>query len=162
MEIYLQASAGVLAIATSFFNGEENQRHKKIAEWLYHAAVGMMTGVVFCDVIKMTFGLDPALSEQDYLGNRTSNLYDIFMKGSKQETILKSITVPFFLVLITLPIVLVSWYVKFYQKSKLNLVEYNLLQPLIYVKVNGLLYSQYVLNKMHYYDREYFFYHWKL
>lgn len=77
----MQASAGVLALIISFLDGGEgSQRQKKIANWLYHTSVAMMTGVVFCDVIKMTFGLDPALSLQDYLGNRTSNLYDLFMK----------------------------------------------------------------------------------
>ncbi|KOB78606.1 Uncharacterized protein OBRU01_01518 [Operophtera brumata] len=79
--IFIFASAGVLALVISFLDGGEgNQRQKKIADWLYHTSVAMMTGVVFCDVIKMTFGLDPALSMKDYLGNRTSNLYDIFMK----------------------------------------------------------------------------------
>ncbi|XP_052755785.1 ninjurin-1 isoform X2 [Galleria mellonella] len=82
ISIALQASAGVLAIIITLMDEEGNQRKKKISDWLYHVSVGLMTGVVFCDVIKMTFGLDPALSEQDFLGNRTSNLYDFF--SSKQ------------------------------------------------------------------------------
>ncbi|CAH0590098.1 unnamed protein product [Chrysodeixis includens] len=73
-----QASAGVLALIISFLDGQHT--HKKLADWLYHTSVGMMTMVVFCDVIKMTFGLDPALSLQDYLGNNTSGLYDTFFK----------------------------------------------------------------------------------
>lgn len=76
----LQAAAGVLALIISFIDGEESDRHKKIADWLYHTSVGMMTGVIFCDVIKMTFGLDPAVSMDDYLGNKTSSLYDLFFK----------------------------------------------------------------------------------
>ncbi|XP_059059624.1 ninjurin-1 isoform X2 [Achroia grisella] len=82
ISIVLQASAGVLALIITFMDEEGSQSKKKISDWLYHVSVGLMTGVVFCDVIKMTFGLDPALSEQDFLGNRTSNLYDYF--SSKQ------------------------------------------------------------------------------
>ncbi|KAF9794836.1 hypothetical protein SFRURICE_015115 [Spodoptera frugiperda] len=74
------ASAGVLALVISSLDGEADHKHKKLADWLYHTSVGMMTGVVFCDVIKMTFGLDPALSLQDYLGNKTSSLYDTFFR----------------------------------------------------------------------------------
>lgn len=75
-----QASAGVLALIISSLDGEANPKHKKIADGLYHTSVGMMTGVIFCDVIKMTFGLDPALSLQDYLGNKTSSVYDTFFR----------------------------------------------------------------------------------
>lgn len=75
----MQASAGVLAlIISSALNGENNIKQKKIADWLYHISVGMMTGVVFCDVIKMTFGLDPALSQEDYFSN--SSAMHIFNK----------------------------------------------------------------------------------
>lgn len=65
----MQASAGILALILSSMVAENNNRQKKIADWLYHVSVGLMTGVVFCDVIKMTFGLDPALSVQDTFGN---------------------------------------------------------------------------------------------
>lgn len=65
----MQASAGILALILSSMDAEDNNRQKKIADWLYHVSVGLMTGVVFCDVIKMTFGLDPALSVQDTFGN---------------------------------------------------------------------------------------------
>ncbi|CAH2089763.1 unnamed protein product [Euphydryas editha] len=66
ISIVLQVSAGVLALVISTLNEDCNVKEKKIAIWLYHVSVGMMTCVVFCDVIKMTFGLDPALSEQDH------------------------------------------------------------------------------------------------
>ncbi|XP_050352309.1 ninjurin-1 isoform X2 [Nymphalis io] len=69
ISIVLQVSAGVLALVISALNGDHTVKQKKIADWLYHISVGMMTCVVFCDVIKMTFGLDPALSEQDYFSN---------------------------------------------------------------------------------------------
>ncbi|XP_028041241.1 ninjurin-2 isoform X1 [Bombyx mandarina] len=68
------ASAGILAILTSFLDVDHNTKQKKIADWLYHSSVGMMTGAVFCDVIKMNFGLDPALSFQDYYGNKTNKI----------------------------------------------------------------------------------------
>ncbi|XP_062530076.1 ninjurin-1 isoform X1 [Bombyx mori] len=74
ISIVLQASAGILAILTSFLDVDHNTKQKKIADWLYHSSVGMMTGAVFCDVIKMNFGLDPALSFQDYYGNKTNKI----------------------------------------------------------------------------------------
>lgn len=67
----------------TFLNTETSETQKKISSWLYHTSVGLMTGVVFCDVIKMTFGLDPALSEKDWLRNVTSNFYDWFVIQSK-------------------------------------------------------------------------------
>lgn len=76
----MQASAGVLALIISSLDGENSQKQKKIADWLYHSSIGLMTGMVFCDVLKMTFGLDPALSEQDSYGNRSSSLRDNFLK----------------------------------------------------------------------------------
>ncbi|XP_013162699.1 PREDICTED: ninjurin-1 isoform X1 [Papilio xuthus] len=69
VSIVLQAIAGVLALIISSLDDENNHKRKKIADGLYHLSVGLMTGVVFCDVIKMTFGFDPALSEQDYYRN---------------------------------------------------------------------------------------------
>ncbi|KPJ03238.1 Ninjurin-2 [Papilio xuthus] len=63
------AIAGVLALIISSLDDENNHKRKKIADGLYYLSVGLMTGVVFCDVIKMTFGFDPALSEQDYYRN---------------------------------------------------------------------------------------------
>ncbi|KAI8419885.1 hypothetical protein MSG28_008510 [Choristoneura fumiferana] len=68
------ASAGILAIVISTMDNEGSEREKKLADWLYHTSVGLMTCAVFCDVIKMTFGLDPALSTQDFYGNRTSSI----------------------------------------------------------------------------------------
>ncbi|XP_045528302.1 ninjurin-2 isoform X2 [Pieris brassicae] len=64
ISIILQVSAGILALITSSLNADS---HKKITNWLNQISVGLMTGVIFCDVIKMNFGLDPALSEHDYL-----------------------------------------------------------------------------------------------
>ncbi|CAH0401419.1 unnamed protein product [Chilo suppressalis] len=47
----ITASAGILAIVMTFLDVDYSDRQKKIAYWLYHASVGMMTGVVFCDVV---------------------------------------------------------------------------------------------------------------
>ncbi|CAH2042606.1 unnamed protein product, partial [Iphiclides podalirius] len=74
ISIVLQAIAGILALIISSLDGEHNEKQKKMADGLYHVSLALMTGVVFCDVIKMTFGFDPALSEQDYYGNRASNM----------------------------------------------------------------------------------------
>ncbi|OWR51121.1 putative Ninjurin-2 [Danaus plexippus plexippus] len=72
------ASAGILAIIISSLGGETSIKQKKIADFLYHVSVALMTGVVFCDVLKMTFGLDPALSEQDHFYNKShSSFYNI-------------------------------------------------------------------------------------
>ncbi|XP_039759509.1 ninjurin-2-like [Pararge aegeria] len=38
------ASAGILALVISAMDGENNNRQKKIADWLYHISVGLMTG----------------------------------------------------------------------------------------------------------------------
>ncbi|XP_028166942.1 ninjurin-2-like isoform X2 [Ostrinia furnacalis] len=81
--IFIFASAGVLAIVMTFLDVDRSETEKKISLWLYHTSVGLMTCVVFCDVIKMTFGLDPALSEKDLLNNITSNFYDWFVKSNK-------------------------------------------------------------------------------
>ncbi|CAG4947796.1 unnamed protein product [Colias eurytheme] len=70
ISIILQVSAGILALVISSLNAD-NYKQKKIANWLYHISVGLMTGVIFCDVIKMNFGLDPALSEHDFFGNNS-------------------------------------------------------------------------------------------
>ncbi|XP_053614302.1 ninjurin-2 isoform X2 [Plodia interpunctella] len=75
ISIILQAISGVLALINTSLDVEHNQRQKKISDWLYHTSIGLMTGVVFCDVIKMTFGLDPALSEKDSFGNKSANNY---------------------------------------------------------------------------------------
>ncbi|CAG5029868.1 unnamed protein product [Parnassius apollo] len=71
VSIVLQAVAGVLVLIISSLDDEHSQKQKKISDGLYHLSIGLMTGVVFCDVIKMTFGFDPALSEKDYYGNGT-------------------------------------------------------------------------------------------
>ncbi|XP_045777577.1 ninjurin-1 isoform X2 [Maniola jurtina] len=83
ISIILQASAGILALVISAMDGESSNKQKKIADWLYHISVGLMTGVVFCDVIKMTFGLDPALSMQDSFGNGSLTIHNPLLNNFK-------------------------------------------------------------------------------
>ncbi|XP_072942947.1 ninjurin-1 isoform X6 [Epargyreus clarus] len=78
ISMVLQAGAGILAILISSMDPDNSHRQKKIADWLYHISVGLMTGAVFCDVIKMTFGLDPAVSQQDLNGNKSSSFLGLF------------------------------------------------------------------------------------
>lgn len=82
----LQASAGVLAVVMTLLDVDRSETQKKISYWLYHASVGLMTGVVFCDVIKMTFGLDPALSVKDHFSNTTANFYDWFIDSKPNQS----------------------------------------------------------------------------
>ncbi|XP_069361327.1 ninjurin-1 isoform X1 [Maniola hyperantus] len=83
ISIILQASAGILALVISAMDGESSNKQKKIADWLYHISVGLMTGVVFCDVIKMTFGLDPALSMQDSFDNGSLTILNPLLNNFK-------------------------------------------------------------------------------
>ncbi|XP_052743762.1 ninjurin-1 isoform X1 [Bicyclus anynana] len=48
VSIILQASAGILALVISSMDGESSFKKKKIADWLYHISVGLMTGSFSC------------------------------------------------------------------------------------------------------------------
>lgn len=41
---------------------DQDPKQNLIAEILNHIALGFVTGALFCDVIKMNFGLDPAVA----------------------------------------------------------------------------------------------------
>ncbi|XP_061384335.1 ninjurin-1 isoform X6 [Danaus plexippus] len=45
ISIVLQASAGILAIIISSLDGEHSIKQKKIADFLYHVSVALMTGI---------------------------------------------------------------------------------------------------------------------
>lgn len=49
----------------------ENKAQDFLTNVLNHLALAFVTGALFCDVIKMNFGLDPAVAE----GNATSNMF---------------------------------------------------------------------------------------
>lgn len=40
----------------------EDEKQNEIAWILNQTALGFVTGAMFCDVVKMSFGLDPALA----------------------------------------------------------------------------------------------------
>ncbi|XP_055716653.1 ninjurin-1 isoform X2 [Phlebotomus papatasi] len=60
ISICLQVSAAVIAVVllTIFRNGE---CHQKFAAVLNQLSLGFVLGAMFCDVVKMNFGLDPAI-----------------------------------------------------------------------------------------------------
>ncbi|XP_059620619.1 ninjurin-1 isoform X3 [Phlebotomus argentipes] len=60
ISICLQVSAAVIALVllTFFRNGE---CHQKFASALNQILLGCVLGAMFCDVVKMNFGLDPAI-----------------------------------------------------------------------------------------------------
>uniref|UniRef100_A0A1B0GJW6 Uncharacterized protein n=1 Tax=Lutzomyia longipalpis TaxID=7200 RepID=A0A1B0GJW6_LUTLO len=51
-------SAAIIAVVLITLNGES---HQKTAAVLNHIAMGFVLGAMFCDVVKMNFGLDPAI-----------------------------------------------------------------------------------------------------
>lgn len=56
-----QCTAAILAIILTQFNLNENDRHRRIANTLTHVSLGLVFISLFCDIIKMNFGLDPAV-----------------------------------------------------------------------------------------------------
>ncbi|XP_055695512.1 ninjurin-1 isoform X2 [Lutzomyia longipalpis] len=58
ISICLQVSAAIIAVVLITLNGES---HQKTAAVLNHIAMGFVLGAMFCDVVKMNFGLDPAI-----------------------------------------------------------------------------------------------------
>lgn len=44
---------------------EENEKQEFIANILNHVSLACVTGVMFCEIIKMNFGLDPAVVDND-------------------------------------------------------------------------------------------------
>lgn len=40
----------------------KNEKSDTIVNILNHVALGFVTGALFCDVVKMNFGLDPAIA----------------------------------------------------------------------------------------------------
>lgn len=50
-----------MAVAMTQLNLHESNRHRKLANTLTHVSLSMVFVALFCDVIKMNFGLDPAL-----------------------------------------------------------------------------------------------------
>ncbi|KAF5278794.1 hypothetical protein FQA39_LY18352 [Lamprigera yunnana] len=69
VSIVLQVTAAFLSILMAIFKMHEDPKLKLTAEILNHVALGFVTGTLFCDIIKMNFGLDPAVAVN--MTNRT-------------------------------------------------------------------------------------------
>lgn len=57
----MQVMAAFLAIVLTRLSLNESSHHRKIANALTHVSMGLVFIALFCDVIKMNFGLDPAI-----------------------------------------------------------------------------------------------------
>lgn len=65
---FIQVTAGVLSVILSLIDIDKNDWNRQIANTLNHTSVGLVVIALFCDVIKMNFGLDPAIhATQDKL-----------------------------------------------------------------------------------------------
>lgn len=59
---FVQVSAALLAVTMAILKIHEDNRQNTIASILNQVALAFVTGTLFCDVIKMNFGLDPAIA----------------------------------------------------------------------------------------------------
>lgn len=55
-------TAAILAVTMSVLRIHQNKKTNTVANILNHVALGFVTGALFCDVVKMNFGLDPAIA----------------------------------------------------------------------------------------------------
>ncbi|XP_050338018.1 ninjurin-2 isoform X3 [Bactrocera neohumeralis] len=61
LSIILQVIAGSLLVVLSVIGIHKNKYQRSLAETLNHTVNGVIFVSVFCDIIKMSFGLDPAI-----------------------------------------------------------------------------------------------------
>ncbi|XP_050071397.1 ninjurin-2 isoform X2 [Anopheles maculipalpis] len=61
ISIILQVSAALLAVILTLVNLHGGEVQRKVANILNHFSLGFVVVALFCDVIKMNFGLDPAV-----------------------------------------------------------------------------------------------------
>uniref|UniRef100_A0AAG5CTH8 Ninjurin-2 n=1 Tax=Anopheles atroparvus TaxID=41427 RepID=A0AAG5CTH8_ANOAO len=61
ISIILQVSAAMLAVILTLVNLHGGEVQRKVANILNHFSLGFVVVALFCDVIKMNFGLDPAI-----------------------------------------------------------------------------------------------------
>lgn len=64
----IQVTAAVLAVVTSRLDLHESARQRTIANALTHISMGLVFVALFCDVVKMNFGLEPAVPYSDKKG----------------------------------------------------------------------------------------------
>ncbi|XP_031329348.1 ninjurin-2 isoform X2 [Photinus pyralis] len=62
VSIVLQVSAALLSLVMATMTIQQSTKQNTVAEILNHVALGFVTGALFCDIIKMNFGLDPAVA----------------------------------------------------------------------------------------------------
>ncbi|XP_015836955.1 ninjurin-2 isoform X3 [Tribolium castaneum] len=62
ISIVLQVTAALLSIVVSIMQTYEDEKIKNLSWILHHVSLGFVTGALFCDIIKMNFGLDPAVA----------------------------------------------------------------------------------------------------
>ncbi|XP_065354677.1 ninjurin-1-like isoform X3 [Calliphora vicina] len=67
LSIVLQISAGLLLMIQSVLSIHKGKEERKVADVLNHIINGLIFLSVFCDVIKMNFGLDPAIADVEIL-----------------------------------------------------------------------------------------------
>ncbi|XP_075147060.1 ninjurin C isoform X1 [Haematobia irritans] len=63
LSIILQIGAGVLLLVLSTFSIHKGKNERAVADVLNHVINGFIFLSVFCDIIKMNFGLDPAIPD---------------------------------------------------------------------------------------------------
>ncbi|XP_037032741.1 ninjurin-2 isoform X2 [Bradysia coprophila] len=68
VSIIMQVTAAVLAFLTSRLDLYESARQRSIANALTHVSMGLVFVALFCDVVKMNFGLEPAIPVTDNKG----------------------------------------------------------------------------------------------
>ncbi|XP_073847811.1 ninjurin C isoform X1 [Musca autumnalis] len=63
LSIILQIAAGFLLMVVSVTNIHKGKTERAIADALNHVINGLIFLSLFCDIIKMNFGLDPAIPD---------------------------------------------------------------------------------------------------
>ncbi|XP_017779637.1 PREDICTED: ninjurin-2-like isoform X3 [Nicrophorus vespilloides] len=62
ISIVLQVTAALISVISAILMVNEGSKYCLIAAILNQISLGFVTGALFCDVIKMNFGLDPAIA----------------------------------------------------------------------------------------------------
>ncbi|XP_060528973.1 ninjurin-2-like isoform X6 [Cylas formicarius] len=62
ISIILQVTAGLLSVMIAVLRTHQDESSKMLAWILNHISLAFVTGTLFCDVVKMNFGLDPAIA----------------------------------------------------------------------------------------------------
>jgi hypothetical protein len=60
-------TAAILAVILSLLNLHLGEWQRNLANVLNHISLGLVVVALFCDIIKMNFGLDPAVPQMSNL-----------------------------------------------------------------------------------------------